>query len=159
MHFEPGRPQRANACGLLIPGSAALLQQCGPQRVPFIVAELGRDADPFMLHLYFALAEKERRLISDWTKATLEAKKASGIRLGNPHNLNLAGSRERTIQVWAADEFAQSALLVIRPIQGAGTTSFASIANVLNERGVKSAGAANSTCPQSRTCLAGRQPS
>jgi DNA invertase Pin-like site-specific DNA recombinase len=34
------------------------------QRVPFIVAELGRDADPFMLHLYAALAEKERRLIS-----------------------------------------------------------------------------------------------
>ena len=30
------------------------------QRVPFIVAELGRDADPFMLHLYAALAEKER---------------------------------------------------------------------------------------------------
>lgn len=31
------------------------------QRVPFVVAELGRDADPFMLHLYAALAEKERR--------------------------------------------------------------------------------------------------
>ena len=30
------------------------------QRVPFIVAELGADADPFMLHLYAALAEKER---------------------------------------------------------------------------------------------------
>jgi hypothetical protein len=29
------------------------------QWVPFIVAELGRDADPFMLHLYAALAEKE----------------------------------------------------------------------------------------------------
>ena len=37
------------------------------QRVPFIVAELGRDADPFMLHLYAALAEKERRLISERT--------------------------------------------------------------------------------------------
>jgi len=31
------------------------------QRGPFIVAELGADADPFMLHLYAALAEKERR--------------------------------------------------------------------------------------------------
>jgi DNA invertase Pin-like site-specific DNA recombinase len=30
------------------------------QRVPFIVAELGRDADPFMPHLSAALAEKER---------------------------------------------------------------------------------------------------
>jgi DNA invertase Pin-like site-specific DNA recombinase len=39
------------------------------QRVPFIVAELGADADPYMLHLYAALAEKERRLISERTKA------------------------------------------------------------------------------------------
>ena len=33
-------------------------------RVPFIMAELGADTDPFMLHLYAALAEKERALIS-----------------------------------------------------------------------------------------------
>ena len=32
-------------------------------RVPFVVAELGLDADPFMLYLYAALAEKERALI------------------------------------------------------------------------------------------------
>jgi hypothetical protein len=31
-------------------------------RTPFIVAELGADTDPFMLHIYAALAEKERRL-------------------------------------------------------------------------------------------------
>src|SRR5687768_17582218 len=49
------------------------------QRIPFIVAELGRDADPFMLHLYAALAEKERRLISERTKAALAAKRASGV--------------------------------------------------------------------------------
>jgi DNA invertase Pin-like site-specific DNA recombinase len=41
------------------------------QRVPFIVAEQGRDADPFMLHLYAALAEKERSLIAERTKAAL----------------------------------------------------------------------------------------
>ncbi|WP_363215847.1 recombinase family protein [Mesorhizobium sp.] len=45
------------------------------QRVPFIVAELGADADPFMLHLYAALAEKERRLISERTKAALASRK------------------------------------------------------------------------------------
>jgi DNA invertase Pin-like site-specific DNA recombinase len=37
------------------------------QRVPFIVTELGADADPFMLHIYAALAEKERALIADQT--------------------------------------------------------------------------------------------
>src|SRR4051812_48883204 len=48
------------------------------QRVPFIVAELGADADPFMLHIYAALAEKERALISDRTRAALAQKKAQG---------------------------------------------------------------------------------
>src|SRR5436190_9252296 len=62
------------------------------QRVPFIVAELGRDADPFMLHLYAALAEKERRLISERTKAALAIRKASGGKLGNAKNLPAAGS-------------------------------------------------------------------
>jgi DNA invertase Pin-like site-specific DNA recombinase len=61
------------------------------QRVPFIVAELGRDAEPFMLHLYAALAEKERRLISERTKAALAVRKAAGGRLGNPININEAG--------------------------------------------------------------------
>src|SRR5947209_3486766 len=53
------------------------------QRVPFIVAELGRDADPFMLHLYAALAEKERRLVSERTKAALAIRKLAGSKLGS----------------------------------------------------------------------------
>ena len=32
------------------------------QKVPFIVAQLGRNVDPFMLHIYAALAEKERAI-------------------------------------------------------------------------------------------------
>jgi DNA invertase Pin-like site-specific DNA recombinase len=39
-------------------------------------ALLGADADPFMLHLYAALAEKERAMISRRTKDALAAKKA-----------------------------------------------------------------------------------
>lgn len=35
--------------------------------VPFIVAELGADTDPFILHMYAALSEKERKLISQRT--------------------------------------------------------------------------------------------
>jgi DNA invertase Pin-like site-specific DNA recombinase len=57
---------------------AGLMQK----RVPFIVTELGRDVDPFMLHVYAALAEKERRMISERTKAALakSAKKLGGTR-------------------------------------------------------------------------------
>jgi DNA invertase Pin-like site-specific DNA recombinase len=53
-------------------------------RVPFIVAALGRDVDPFMLHIYAAVAEKERRMISERTKAALAEAKQRGKKLGNP---------------------------------------------------------------------------
>jgi DNA invertase Pin-like site-specific DNA recombinase len=53
--------------------------------VEFIACELGRQSDPFMLHLFAALAEKERNLISQRTKAALAVLKARGVRLGSPH--------------------------------------------------------------------------
>jgi DNA invertase Pin-like site-specific DNA recombinase len=53
-------------------------------RVPFLVAELGADVDPFVLHLFAALAEKERSLISTRTRQALAAAKARGITLGSP---------------------------------------------------------------------------
>jgi DNA invertase Pin-like site-specific DNA recombinase len=53
-------------------------------KVPFIVAELGPDVDAFMLHIYVATAEKERRNISIRTKQALAAAKARGVQLGNP---------------------------------------------------------------------------
>jgi DNA invertase Pin-like site-specific DNA recombinase len=52
------------------------------RRVRRRMAELGADADPFMLHVYAALAEKERRLISQRTRDALAAKKAQGLKLG-----------------------------------------------------------------------------
>jgi DNA invertase Pin-like site-specific DNA recombinase len=51
-------------------------------RVEFIVCDLGRQSDPFVLHLYAALAEKERGMISARTKAGLAAAKARGTKLG-----------------------------------------------------------------------------
>ncbi|MBA3518103.1 MAG: recombinase family protein [Rhizobiales bacterium] len=73
------------------------------QRVPFIVAELGADADPFMLHLYAALAEKERRLIGERTRAALASRKAQGARLGNRLNADHAAALGRKVQVTEAD--------------------------------------------------------
>ena len=69
------------------------------QRVPFIVAELGADADPFMLHLYAALAEKERRQISERTRAALASRKLQGTKLGNPTSAGQAAAAGREVQI------------------------------------------------------------
>src|SRR5262245_44675661 len=47
-------------------------------KVPFIVAELGPNVDPFMLHIYAACAEQERRKIAERTRQALAAAKARG---------------------------------------------------------------------------------
>jgi DNA invertase Pin-like site-specific DNA recombinase len=109
------------------------------QRVPFVVAELGVDADPFMLHLYAALAEKERRLISERTKAALAARKAQGTKLGNTRNAShalAAGRRALTLQ---ADAFAGNVLSVIDVLRSAGVTDLRGLALALNQRGVRTA--------------------
>jgi DNA invertase Pin-like site-specific DNA recombinase len=109
------------------------------QRVPFIVAELGADADPFMLHLYAALAEKERRLISERTTAALAARKARGARLGNPTNACQAAALGRQVLSDAADTFAANILPIIRSLQTAGVTDLRGLAAALNLRGVQTA--------------------
>jgi DNA invertase Pin-like site-specific DNA recombinase len=107
------------------------------QRVPFIVAELGCDADPFMLHLYAALAEKERRLISERTKAALAAKKVAGAALGNPHNLVHAGSLGRAALIASADKFVESLVPIVQAVRSEGAATLREMAQALNRRGVK----------------------
>jgi DNA invertase Pin-like site-specific DNA recombinase len=104
------------------------------QRVPFIVAELGSDADPFMLHIYAALAEKERRLISARTTAALAAAKARGVRLGR-------NGAERLAPVYRAQaaERAQELAPVVAEIRSAGASSLRAIAAGLNARGITTA--------------------
>jgi DNA invertase Pin-like site-specific DNA recombinase len=98
------------------------------QRVPFIVAELGPDVDPFMLHIYAALAEKERRLISARTKAALAQAKARGAKLGNPA---LAAANK-------AEALARAEALrpVLTELCARGVGTLRAIADELNARGV-----------------------
>lgn len=109
------------------------------QRVQFVVAELGADVDPFILHLFAALAEKERGMIARRTRDALGALKERGARLGNPTNLDEA-QRAGVARIKAnADAHAANVLPIIHDIQRAGVTSLRAIAAALNARGIPTA--------------------
>jgi DNA invertase Pin-like site-specific DNA recombinase len=107
-------------------------------RVPFLVAELGPDVDPFLLHLYAALAEKERALISDRTRRALAAAKRRGVKLGGP-KLRQARKAAVVAITARADQHAANVLPVIREIQRAGAQTLRDIADALNAWGVSTA--------------------
>lgn len=97
-------------------------------RVPFIVAALGSHQDPFMLHIYAAFAEKERRDIAQRTKDALGAAKARGKKLGNPNG----GAQEAALAL----AFAKQMQPIIAPVINLSATR---IANFLNQTGRKTA--------------------
>ena len=109
------------------------------EKVPFIVAELGADADPFMLHLYAALAEKERRLISERTKAALAAKRSQGTKLGNRSNARQAAAKGHRALSDEADAFASNVMPVIDSLRAAGIADLRGLASALNSRGIRTA--------------------
>jgi DNA invertase Pin-like site-specific DNA recombinase len=99
-------------------------------QVPFIVAELGSDVDPFMLHIYAAVAEKERKLISQRTWDALKAAQARGTVLGKPR----LDERPRAVTALKseADRFARNVGPIIAEITHGGVTSPRGIAKALN---------------------------
>ena len=98
-------------------------------RVPFIVTELGADTDPFLLHIYAALAEKERALISRRTKDALAAAKKRGVVIG--------GMREKSLEVQQAAAQRAEAL---RPVLAELVElSHRAAAAELNRRGITTA--------------------
>jgi DNA invertase Pin-like site-specific DNA recombinase len=99
------------------------------ERVPFICADLGTDTDPFLLHIYAAFAERERRMISLRTKEGLARAKARGVVLGGPNaqsQINQAEARER----------AEALRPILLDILGGRTKSANAIAVELNNRRV-----------------------
>lgn len=95
--------------------------------IPLKVAELP-NADAFQLHIWSALAEAERKLISSRTKAALDILKSKGVKLGSP--LNDATARQ-------AREFAKTIVPHIDQLRKSGIKSWSALASKLNDMGVK----------------------
>jgi DNA invertase Pin-like site-specific DNA recombinase len=106
--------------------------------VEFVAVDMPM-ANKLTIHILAAVAEHERELISQRTKAALRAAKARGARLGNSTNIGTAQRNSRRVRAEAADRFAMNALPVIRQVQSAGVRSLHGIAASLNARGVPTA--------------------
>ena len=97
------------------------------------------EADNFTIHIFSALAQKEREQISDRTKKALEEKKAQGHKLGTPENLTTEAikkgldARKANARNNKANRQASN---LIKRCRKEGM-SFQKIADELNELGYK----------------------
>jgi DNA invertase Pin-like site-specific DNA recombinase len=96
-----------------------------------------------MLHLYAALAEKERSLIAQRTKDALAAAKARGVKLGSPKgaaHLKGRGNREAVEAVTQdAQDRAEMLAGVLEDLRAQGITSANGMAKALNALGIATA--------------------
>jgi DNA invertase Pin-like site-specific DNA recombinase len=113
--------------------NAAFLLQLQESGVDFIACDMP-NADKLSVGIIALLAQRERELISERTKAGLAVAKARGVRLGNPNPLPALKAGAKAIQE-RKQAFAAQVLKSIREIQSTGIESLNRIANCLNKRG------------------------
>jgi DNA invertase Pin-like site-specific DNA recombinase len=105
--------------------------------VEFIAVDMP-EANRLTIHILAAVAEHEREMISQRTKAALQAAKARGTKLGSPEPKKGAAVRVQVLQE-KANRFAAYVLPVIRGLQAQGITSYKALAHALNACGIATA--------------------
>ncbi len=132
------RAQR-ESCPVLVPSvewlsrHAYVVEEIATRDVPVIVA----GEAPVVVRPYRGWSERERQRHGRKIKRALTARKAAGVRLGNPANLYEAGEIGRRAQVNHAREFAAQVMPIVDEIRASGITSLNAIARELNRRGVE----------------------
>ena len=117
--------------------NAAFLLQLQDSGVDFVACDMP-NADKLSVGIIALLAQRERQLISERTKAGLAVAKQRGVVLGNP-NATAALAKAKDAIKARKTEFAAVATKAIREIQSTGIDSLNRIADCLNKRGEKTA--------------------
>jgi len=113
--------------------SVALISGLMESGVEFVAADMP-EANRFMLHIMAAVAEHEREMISQRTRAALAAAKVRGTRLGNPRP---DMKKARTVASNNAARFRATILPQIQALQAEGR-SLRGVAAELNAKSIKS---------------------
>ena len=96
-------------------------------------------ADELMLRVYAAMAQKERELISERTRAALAAARARGVVLGGDRGWRPASGPDAVAASLArreaSDRAAHRLALNVEAMRAEGVTGQAALARALNERG------------------------
>lgn len=109
--------------------SVAFISNLMESRVEFLAVDMPQ-ASRLTIHILAAVAEHERAMISERTKAAMAQAKARGVKLGNPHIKSGDATRAN---VRAADEFAQKVYSLLEEMVAEGL-SLRAMARELNER-------------------------
>ncbi len=94
--------------------------------------------DRFTLGIHALVAEREREMISERTKAALQAAKRRGVRLGTRNGRRLSEAGLNAIRE-NADAHAKNTIAIIEQIRSAGANSLRQVSDALNARGVPTA--------------------
>lgn len=105
--------------------------------VEFIACDMPT-ANKLTIHILAAVAEAEREMISQRTKAALQAAKVRGVRLGNPSPIRSLENAVRVLKA-NADTRAATTMKAICEVQKAGVLSLNGIARALTARGIETA--------------------
>lgn len=117
---------------------ASFIMNLMETKLKFVVAELGEDVSPLMLHVSCIIGEAERRAIGSRTKAALSAKKRREVewKPGNPVNLPEAGLKGAASTAKMADMFAERLRPSIQRMRTSGMTLY-EISKEMNEQEVR----------------------
>jgi len=113
--------------------NAAFLLQLQDSNVDFVACDMP-NADKLSIGIIALLAQRERQLISERTRAGLAVAKSRGAKLGNPKPLRALVKAREAVQA-RKREFAQVALRSIKEIKSTGIKTLNRIADCMNKRG------------------------
>jgi DNA invertase Pin-like site-specific DNA recombinase len=98
---------------------------------------VAQSANRLTLHILAAVAEHEREMISQRTRAALQAARNRGVRLGNPTNADQCLAQARAVRSAEARKRAENVRPIVDQIMRSGVDTLCAIASALTARGIR----------------------